>query len=135
MCIDCDSGMARDFDESIRTMMEAFGQAVRTFPELTGISAEERQLRRTLLAEEYNEYTVAEAESDLVEIADALADMTVIIFGTANACGIDLPAVLGEVMRSNMSKVNPKTGKVDRREDGKILKGDNYLPPMIEDYM
>lgn len=135
MCIDCDSGMARDFDESIRTMMEAFGQAVRTFPELTGISADERQLRRTLLHEEYNEYTVAEAEGDLVEIADALADMTVIIFGTANAYGLDLPAVLGEVMRSNMSKVNPKTGKVDRREDGKILKGDNYLPPMIEDYM
>lgn len=135
MCIDCDSGMARDFDESIRTMMEAFGQAVRTFPELTGISTDERQLRRTLLHEEYNEYTVAEAESDLVEIADALADMTVIIFGTANAYGLDLPAVLGEVMRSNMSKVNPKTGKVDRREDGKILKGDNYLPPMIEDYM
>lgn len=135
MCIDCDNGMARDFDESIRTMMEAFGQTVRTFPELTGISTDERQLRRTLLHEEYNEYTVAEAEGDLVEIADALADMTVIIFGTANAYGIDLPAVLGEVMRSNMSKVNPKTGKVDRREDGKILKGDTYLPPMIEDYM
>lgn len=134
MCINCDSGMARDFDESIRTMMEAFGQTVQEWPELPH-STNERQLRRTLLAEEYNEYTVAEAESDLVEIADALADMTVIIFGTANAYGIDLPAVLGEVMRSNMSKVNPKTGKVDRREDGKILKGDNYLPPMIEDYM
>lgn len=134
MCIDCDNGMARDFDESIRTMMEAFGQTVQTWAELPP-RASERQLRRTLLAEEYNEYTVAEAENDLVEIADALADMTVIIFGTANAYGIDLPAVLGEVMRSNMSKVNPKTGKVDRREDGKILKGDNYLPPMIEDYM
>lgn len=134
MCIDCDNGMARDFDESIRTMMEAFGQNVQTWPELPH-STSERQLRRTLLAEEYNEYTVAEAESDLVEIADALADMTVIIFGTANAYGIDLPAVLGEVMRANMSKVNPKTGKVDRREDGKILKGDNYLPPMVEDYM
>lgn len=134
MCIDCDNGMARDFDESIRTMMEAFGQNVQTWPELPPF-ASERQLRRTLLAEEYNEYTVAEAENDLIEIADALADMTVIIFGTANAYGIDLPAVLGEVMRANMSKVNPKTGKVDRREDGKILKGDNYLPPMIEDYM
>lgn len=134
MCIDCDNGMARDFDESIRTMMEAFGQNVQTWPELPP-RASERQLRRTLLAEEYNEYTVAEAENDLVEIADALADMAVIIFGTANTYGIDLPAVLGEVMRANMSKVNPKTGKVDRREDGKILKGDNYLPPMVEDYM
>ena len=30
---------------------------------------------------------------------------------------------------SNMSKINPKTGKPDRREDGKILKGPNYVAP------
>lgn len=34
-----------------------------------------------------------------------------------------------EVHESNMTKVNPKTGKPNRREDGKILKGPNYVPP------
>lgn len=33
------------------------------------------------------------------------------------------------VHASNMSKINPKTGKPDRREDGKILKGPNYVVP------
>lgn len=35
------------------------------------------------------------------------------------------------VHESNMSKVNPETGKPDRREDGKILKGPNYQPPSM----
>lgn len=135
MCEYCDDGLARDFQEAITRMMEAFGQTVRDHPSLYYIPKGERALRRKLLHEEHMEYITAESDDDIVEIADALADMTVIIFGTANAYGIDLPAVLGEVQRSNMSKVNPETGAVERRADGKILKGDNYFPPMIEDYL
>jgi len=33
------------------------------------------------------------------------------------------------VHNSNMSKINPETGKPDRRKDGKILKGPNYVVP------
>ena len=36
------------------------------------------------------------------------------------------------VHTSNMSKINPKTGKPDRREDGKILKGPNYVAPSMQ---
>ena len=32
-------------------------------------------------------------------------------------------------MRSNFTKINPLTGKVNKRKDGKILKGPDYSPP------
>ena len=62
-------------------------------------------LRLALLEEEYaTEYVPAVAAGDLVEIADALADMVYVIYGTALDHGIDLDAVLAEVHRSNMTK-------------------------------
>lgn len=67
---------------------------------------------------------------DLVETADALADLVYVIYGMALETGISLPSVLGEVQRSNMSKLMPD-GSVRRREDGKILKGPNFSEPDI----
>lgn len=69
-------------------------------------------------------------ERDIVETADALADLTYVIYGMALECGIDLDAVLAEVHRSNRSKLMPD-GSVKRRSDGKILKGPNFTPPDI----
>jgi predicted HAD superfamily Cof-like phosphohydrolase len=58
-------------------------------------------------------------------LAKELADVLVVIYGTADLLEIPLEAVFAEVMRSNMSKVGPD-GQVIRREDGKILKPDTY---------
>lgn len=48
-----------------------------------------RDLRITLLKEEYNEFIQAENEDDFIEIADALADMLYIIGGTLITYGLD----------------------------------------------
>lgn len=111
----------------VREMMEAFGQTVRSKPTLPG--DKERDLRIELLKEEFNEYLEAEYNNDLVGIADALSDMSVIISGNAVSYGIDLDAVNDEVMRSNMAKI--VNGKVIRREDGKILKPEGWTAPNI----
>jgi len=87
-------------------------------------------LRIDLLREEFQEYLKAARDEDVVEIADALADMQYIINGTALVYGIDLNAVHAEVHRSNMSKLGPN-GQVVRRADGKVLKPATYEPPMI----
>lgn len=89
-----------------------------------------RNLRMDLLTEEYDEYLKAEQVNDLVEVADALADMVYIIFGTAHHYGIPLDAVLAEVHRSNMAKVGPG-GVVSRRPDGKVLKPGGWTPPDV----
>jgi predicted HAD superfamily Cof-like phosphohydrolase len=99
--------------------------------------------RRTLLAEEAGE--AAEALTDLAQalrdgddpaaayraVAKELADVLYVTYGAADALGIDLPAVFVEVHRSNMSKVDAD-GRVLRREDGKVLKGPGYRPPVLD---
>ncbi len=69
-------------------------------------------------------------ERDVVETADALADLIYVIYGMALESGIDLDAVLAEVHSSNLSKLMPD-GSVRRREDGKILKGPGFREPDI----
>ena len=88
------------------------------------------RLRIALLAEEVDEFVDAVAASDLVAIADALADIVYVAYGTAVTYGIDLDMVLGEVHRSNMSKLG-KDGRPLIREDGKVIKSDQYFPPDI----
>ena len=63
------------------------------------------RLRVALLEEEVGEFVAASEGSDLVGIADALADIVHVTCGTALTYGIDLDAVLHEVHRSNMSKL------------------------------
>lgn len=67
---------------------------------------------------------------DLIETADALADLDYVIEGTRLEFGINGEPIADEVHRSNLSKLGPD-GKPVRREDGKIMKGPNYSPTDI----
>lgn len=89
-----------------------------------------RAMRRRILREEFEEYLVAEEDHDLVEIADALADIVYVAFGTALEYGIPLEEVIEEVHASNMSKLGTD-GKPIHREDGKVIKGANYKRPDV----
>lgn len=113
----------------IRHMCAVFGQDVHDT--LHKPDGKVRALRIALMAEEVKELFEAEQADDIVEIADALADITVIAFGTAAAYGINLEACLDEVYRSNMTKV--VDGEVIRDDRGKILKPATYSPPNIAD--
>lgn len=86
--------------------------------------------RVEMLREEVREYRDALEACDIVEIADALADIVYVAYGGALEHGIDLDAVLAEVHRSNMTKVRPD-GSVLKRADGKVLKPRTYEPPNI----
>lgn len=93
-------------------------------------------LRQRLIAEEYIEVMdefdkYFAGEGDLPALAKELADLLVVVYGTAEILDIPLDDVFDAVMDSNMSKVNPETGKPERREDGKILKGEFYVAPDI----
>jgi predicted HAD superfamily Cof-like phosphohydrolase len=87
-------------------------------------------LRVSLLTEEVGEFADATADRDIVEIADALADIVYVAYGAAITYGIDLDAVLDEVHRSNMTKLDDE-GKPIYREDGKVIKSANFRPPDI----
>lgn len=88
-----------------------------------------RALRVRLLREEFTEYLEAEETDDLVEIADALADLTYIVAGTALKYGIPLDEVFREVHETNMAKF--PGGIADVRADGKVMKPEGWKPPDI----
>lgn len=70
-------------------------------------------------------------EVDLVEAADALGDLDYVVQGSNLVFGFPAEAVLGEIHRSNMSKLG-EDGLPVHREDGKVIKGPNYSPPDLK---
>ncbi len=90
-------------------------------------------LRYKLMREENEEYLEAAQNGDLVEIADALGDMLYILCGTILSHGLKdkIEEVFDEIQRSNMSKLD-KDGQPIYREDGKVLKSDQYFKPNIK---
>lgn len=97
------------------------------------LSISDYGLRHRLMDEENNEYLDACENDDLVEIADALGDMLYILCGTILKHGMQdkIVEVFNEIQRSNMSKLDGD-GNPIFREDGKILKGENYFKPNIK---
>jgi predicted HAD superfamily Cof-like phosphohydrolase len=97
------------------------------------LPAEVNQLRYKLMREENEEYLEAASNADIVEIADALGDQLYILCGTILKHGLQdkIGEVFREIQRSNMSKLGAD-GKPIYREDGKVLKGENYFRPNIK---
>jgi predicted HAD superfamily Cof-like phosphohydrolase len=83
-------------------------------------------LRSRLIVEESAEFVNAASCGDMVSMADALADLLYVIYGTAVELGVDMEPISREVQRSNMTK----GGGQD--EAGKIGKGSNFTPPDIK---
>lgn len=116
----------------IRAVLEfhrALGLPIRCCP-TSNVPEQERDLRVRLIREETEELSSAVAEGDLVAVADALADIVYVTYGTALHYGIDLDAAIAEIHRSNMTKLGPD-GRALVRADGKVLKGPSYQEPDI----
>lgn len=121
-----------DMQLMVQHFMDECGQEVKKWPE--NPSAEVRQLRKSLMYEELmgpGELVDSIDKGDLVGVADGLADLLYVVFGTAAAYGIDIQHIFFEVHRSNMSKLRPDR-TVIRSKDGKIQKPDTYSPPDIK---
>lgn len=114
--------------EMVKDFHVAFGQRVSDSPELPDEA--ERILRMKLLIEEFEEYLAAENDDDIVEVADALADLIYIACGTAVSYGIPLDEIYNEVHRSNMAKL--VDGKVLKNNLGKVVKPEGWTPPDVE---
>ena len=102
----------------------------------TLLTKKEQLLRYNLMVEENREYLDACKEGDLVEIADALGDQLYVLIGSILRHGLKhkIEEVFNEIHASNMSKLDAN-GKPIFREDGKILKGDNYFKPNLKDIL
>ena len=110
--------------------MEVFNQEVKIKPDWP--KEEVCDLRVDLIDEEFEELREAiyTKEGTLVDVADALTDLLVVIYGAGHAFGIDLDECFKEVHRSNMSKLGTDAKPI-YRNDGKVLKGPNYKEPNL----
>ena len=89
----------------------------------------------TLIKEEYEELQEAVDANDRVEQLDALIDILVVTMGAIRAGGFDGEGAWKEVMDTNFAKIDPDTGKVRKREDGKVLKPEGWQPPKLDAYL
>ena len=118
--------------EDVKKYMKTFGQTIRSkpqFPDKKTIA-----LRLDLIKEELKELESAVETKDLTEVADALTDILYVTYGAGCAYGIDLDKCFKEVQRANMSKLGTD-GKPIYNEKGKVMKGPNYLPPNLKQFV
>jgi predicted HAD superfamily Cof-like phosphohydrolase len=109
--------------------MKACDQSVDNFNEA------QFNLYTKLIQEEVDELWTANADADRVECLDALVDILVVTIGAIHSMGADGEGAWKEVMRTNFAKIDKDTGKVRKREDGKVLKPVGWAPPNLKPYV
>ena len=96
---------------------------------------EQYDLYRNLIAEEVQELTEAVQDEDRVEQLDALVDILVVTIGAIHSMGADAEGAWQEVFQTNLAKIDPDTGKVTKREDGKVLKPPGWRAPKLAPFL
>jgi len=114
--------MSKTFTD-VQMFMMASGQS------LNSNNEEQAQLYRKLIDEEYQEFCEARINEDEVETLDACFDMMWVIIGYMLSKGYDVENAWDEGARSNLAKIDRATGKVIKRDDGKVLKPDGWKKP------
>ena len=106
--------------------MQACGQST------DEMNIEQARLYAGLIHEEFNELLDSVTEENEVK---ELMDLIVVLVGYGLSSGWDLEGAWKEVMRTNFAKIDKETGKVRKREDGKVLKPTGWTPPDLKPYV
>ena len=99
------------------------------------LNAEQYKLYLALMDEEWKELKAALLMEDRVEQLDALLDFIVVTIGAIHSGGFDGEGAWREVMATNLAKIDRETGKVRKREDGKVLKPVGWTAPDLEPFL
>lgn len=98
-------------------------------------SPENYKMYLDLIEEEFGELQDAVMLEDKVEQLDALVDILVVTMGAIRAAGWNGKGAWKEVMKTNFAKIDPSTGKVTKREDGKVLKPEGWVAPDLAKFL
>jgi predicted HAD superfamily Cof-like phosphohydrolase len=100
-----------------------------------GFNQSQFSLYANLIKEEFTELNEAINNNDQVETLDALIDILVVTIGAIHSMGADGEGAWKEVMSTNFAKIDKLTGKVRKREDGKVLKPTGWMPPQLDKFV
>jgi len=109
--------------------MRACDQTVGSF------NQEQFKLYLGLIEEEYKELKEAINNHDQIETLDALIDILVVTIGAVHSAGYNAEGAWKEVMSTNFAKIDHETGKVRKREDGKVLKPVGWAAPNLKPFI
>lgn len=112
-----------------KKFMQACDQSV------DGSNPDQYKMYLKLIDEEVQELKEAVAQGDTVEQLDALLDIIVVTIGAIHSAGHDGEGGWKEVMGTNFAKIDKETGKVRKREDGKVLKPVGWVAPDLAPFI
>jgi hypothetical protein len=93
---------------------------------------EQYKLYHALIREEVQELEDSRTKEDDL---DALIDILVVTIGAIHSMGADGEGAWKEVMQTNFNKIDKETGKVRKREDGKVLKPTGWTAPDLTPFL
>lgn len=96
------------------------------------INSQQFILYKRLIEEEFHELQDATNQIDQL---DALIDILVVTIGAIHSMGANGEGAWKEVMSTNFAKIDPLTGKVRKRDDGKVLKPKGWQPPNLAKFI
>lgn len=100
-----------------------------------GSDREQYEMYLALVREEFKELQDAIIAGDEQEQFDALLDIVVVSIGAMHSMGADADGGWKEVMSTNFAKIDKETGKVRKREDGKVLKPVGWVAPNLKPFL
>lgn len=123
-----------------RTMQQAVAKFQEAFSRPTNMNfsdwtfnvdvADMLQLRETLIEEEFIELCMALRSGKEQQAKKEAADLLYVVVGLFVDFGWNMEVIFNRVHKSNMSKLG-EDGKPVYREDGKIMKSDQYQEPNL----
>ncbi len=110
---------------------------VKTFIEACEQERNEKNilLYKNLIREEFDEFVKAYLENNEEEQLDGCMDLIWVLLGFCYMKNYDVDGAWNEVAHSNLSKIDPTTGKVNKRADGKVLKPEGWSPPNLKPFV
>ena len=117
--------MTNPFQDQAR-FMQACDQTVGS------VNLDQYALYLDLIREEVQEL---EDSRHPVSDLDAMIDILVVTIGAIHSMGADAEGAWNEVMRSNLAKIDPESGLVLKREDGKVLKPAGWTAPELAPFL
>jgi len=117
--------MTNPFQDQAR-FMQACDQTVGS------VNLDQYALYLDLIREEVQEL---EDSQHPVSDLDAMIDILVVTIGAIHSMGADAEGAWNEVMRSNLAKIDPESGLVLKREDGKVLKPAGWTAPKLDPFL
>mgnify|MGYP003334117890 FL=1 len=85
-----------------------------------------------LIEEEYDEFLFSMNDE---EALDACMDMIWVILGYCYMKGWNVDGAWNEVAKSNLAKIDSKTGKVLKSFDGKVMKPKGWKAPNLKPFL